>query len=632
MDRRRLLQFAFTAVFALFVILLLFQFRPRVEAPAPMAPEQVKHTPEGTLSARGFHYVQETAGKVEFRATAKEVTETPAGLKLLTEPVVTMANGTRAWGKKGSFNPSENSLRIWDDAHLAQPKGWTATSTGFRLTPEGEIVSESSVALQRGTLTGRAELLRYHRETLLAHLEGAVHFEQGPKTMECTAVDLDLKAHTGTMAGPVTLAAEQGTLKAPEGTLLLDDQNRLRSLTLGSPAEGDGPRFATHSRTVVADFDEAGQLTVVHLAGDASVTSKAQPPSTVKSARFDLAPETKDTWDWTAPGALAVVREGGDALAASGKGTFGGPQPETADLSGPVSGRDPRGDFKADSALMRDGDWTLVGHAEVVKPGERLTAHRITFKKDGTSEAEGSVRGWRQQAGQPETTYAAERSKAAAGGYPAKLMGDAQVVRGGMTLKAPLIKVLDARSAVAEGGATGTFVQEDQGTSTVTAKIIRYEGKDKVATAEGGAKAAGRDYTLTGDILRAVLNGEDKPERYEAEGKAVFDGKLYDGRGDLLTYNPATQAGQAKGYEQSAVVIQKDPYRRTAGSVVDFAPKHLAVLPEEGLLRRGSIEGIGPPKAAQGKPKAGSPKGKAGAGKPPAVSAPSPQLPAPRGN
>ena len=70
MDRRRLLQFAFTTVFVLFLILLLFKFRPKFDAPAPVEPEQVKRTAEGTLSARGFTYRQETAGKVEFTATA----------------------------------------------------------------------------------------------------------------------------------------------------------------------------------------------------------------------------------------------------------------------------------------------------------------------------------------------------------------------------------------------------------------------------------------------------------------------------------------------------------------------------------------------------------------------------------
>ena len=57
----------------------------------------------------------------------------------------------------------------------------------------------------------------------------------------------------------------------------------------------------------------------------------------------------------------------------------------------------------------------------------------------------------------------------------------------------------------------------------------------------------GRDYTLTGDLLRAVLDENEKPLRYEAEGKAVFVGTLYDGRGDFLSYDPRTDMGQARG-------------------------------------------------------------------------------------
>ena len=106
MDKRRLLQFAFTAVFILFLLLIVAKFRPRFEAPKPIEPEQLKRTSEGTLSARGFTYKQETAGKVDFTATAEVVTEDPSGVKLLTNPVVTTGTGTKAWGKRGTFNPS----------------------------------------------------------------------------------------------------------------------------------------------------------------------------------------------------------------------------------------------------------------------------------------------------------------------------------------------------------------------------------------------------------------------------------------------------------------------------------------------------------------------------------------------
>lgn len=317
-----------------------------------------------------------------------------------------------------------------------------------------------------------------------------------------------------------------------------------------------------------------------------------------------------------------MEREGGISHAVSGRGTLGGKAAETADLAGPVTGSDRRGDFKGDRATMEGENWTLVGRAEVTQPGDRLTADRITFKKDGSSEAEGSVQGWHKgkRAGEAETTYAGDRSAAAAGGYPAKLMGGAVVTKGGMALKAPSIKVSDESSALAEGGATATFVQEGQGTSTVTAPTIRHSGKDHRATAEGGpqgrASGQGKDYTVTGDLLRAVLNEKEEPLRYEAEGKAAFTGVLYDGTGDFLSYDPATQAGQARGNDKAAVVIQKNPYRRVSGPVVDFAPKHLEVLPEAGSPRRGSIEGVNPSKTGSGKPgKTGSGELVAGSGK-----------------
>jgi lipopolysaccharide export system protein LptA len=604
MDKRRLLQFAFTGIFILFLLLIVAKFRPRFEAPKPLEQEQLKRTAEGTLSARGFTYKQETAGKVDFTATAEVVTEDPSGVKLLTNPVVTTGTGTKAWGKRGTFNPIDNSMRIWEDAHLSQPSGWVATSTGFRLTPEGEVVSESRADLRRGELTGTADLMRYNRQTELAHLEGKVHFIQGPKTLDCASVDLDLQKHDGVMVGPVVLTAEEGTLKAPAGKILLDEQNNLKTVDLGTPAAGDGPRFACAGSRVVSDFGKDGQISRVVLTGDASVTSKGEVPSTVHSDHFDLTPEKDSGWAWVAPGALTVDRDGGTSHATSGKGSLGGKTPETADLAGPVYGSDPRGDFKGDRATMLAGDWTLVGHAEVTKPAEWVTAERITFRKDGSSDAEGDVKGWRsgKTEKEPETRYSADKARTAAGGYPSKLTGNAVVIRGGMTLKAPSMKAQDERSALAEGGdaglAEGTFVQEGQGTSTVTAPTIRYVGQEHRATAEGQgdrrAVGVGKDYTVTGDLLRAVLDAGDRPQRYEAEGNATFVGALYDGTGDVLTYDPATQMGRAVGRDKDAVVVQKNPYRRLAGPVVDFAPKHLEVQ-TAGSPRRGFLEGVKPP-------------------------------------
>jgi hypothetical protein len=146
----------------------------------------------------------------------------------------------------------------------------------------------------------------------------------------------------------------------------------------------------------------------------------------------------------------------------------------------------------------------------------------------------------------------------------------------------------------------------------VSAPVIRYAGKDHRATAEGSpqerAKGQGKDYSVTGDLLRAVLDDNEKPVRYEAEGKAAFTGTLYDGTGDFLSYDPATQAGQARGKDQAAVVTQKNPYRRVTGPVVDFAPKRLEVLPEAGSPRRGTIEGVSPAgKIEPGSRRAGEP-------------------------
>jgi len=594
MNRRRTLQLAFSAVFIIFLLVLAYHFKPKVEVPAPARPETIKKGTGGTLSAEGFKYRQETAGAIDYNINADTVTEAQDGTKKLTKPVLTIPGQGKAWGDEGSFAPDTKQLRIWDNAALSHKGGWLAHSTGFRLTPEGEVVSERSVTFTMGKATGSAELLRYNRHTQVAHLEGKVRVRKGDARLACRAIAVDLVTHRGIMDGPVFVETANGALKAPRGTLFLSSSNQLQRVVLGSPAEGETGRNRFTSETAAAVLAARGDLQSVHLEGDVVVDMKSDPPYRMQTEKLDLTPKAGGLWRWNSPGGLTITGTNGEAEAVSGTGAFGGKAPITAALEGPILGRQQTGTFTSDKAELSGDDWTLVGHALVVKPAERLSADRITRHGDGETTASGNVAGSRSPKGAPTLTFTSDALKSAEGGYPSVLRGSVELVRGDMTLAAPVVKAPDAQTIVGEGGAKAVFKDARGGVQTVTGGTLTYDGRKRIAVARGNARGEGRDYWIKAGTLKAVLDSKDRPVTYEATDDCRFDGSAYQGRAEHLTYDPAAQAGRASSVRGDATITQKQPFHRVSGPVVLFAPRSLDVLERQDGLSRGTLEGVQP--------------------------------------
>ncbi len=601
-DRRRALQIAFSAVFIIFLLVLAYHFKPKVEVPPPARPDTVKTGTEGTLSAEGFHYRQETEGKVDYTITADTVTEARDGTKKLTKPVLSIPHQGKAWGDKGSFAPDTKQLRIWENAAMSHEGGWLAHATGFRLTPEGEVVSESAVTFSMGRALGSAELMRYNRHTQVAHLEGHVDLVKGSAHLTCRAIAVNLATHRGAMDGPVRVTSGDAVLRAPRGTLVLTNDNEIRRIVLGSPASGEsGPNRFT-SKTAAAVLGHGGRLLSVHLDGDTVVDSEKTPRAyRLDTASLDLVPRPGGLWHWTAPDALTIATKDGEAHAVSGTGTFGGKKPMNASLKGPIRGRQQNGTFTSDDAELAGDDWTLTGHALVVKPDERLSADTITRHGNGETTAKGHVSGSRSPEGEPTVTFTSDAMRSAEGGYPALLTGSVTLVRGDMTLTAPRVKAPDARTIEGQDGATAVFRDVSGASQTVTGRTLTYDGTRHIATADGDARGKGKNYSIRAGTLVARLDRKDSPLSYEAQGDCRFDGTAYSGEGDRLTYDPSSRSGRASSAQGDATITQKHPYHRVSGPTVVFSPRHLDVLERKGGLSRGTLEGVQPPGGSAGR-------------------------------
>ncbi len=579
MDRRRFLQAVLSVLLALFLLLLVIKFRPRTATVKPIARPAITVENGGSLTASGFRYVQESAGAVAFVVTADKVTENPGEAKLLSNArVVFPAPGgdSVASGNKGLFDASSHTLRLWDDAKLVRPDGWTATSSGFRLTPEGEMLSEEAASMRRGAIEGRADLLRYQRESQRAFLEGNVHFKDNTgHDFSCRRLTADMAAHSGQITGPVTVSGPEGTVRAPGGALLFANNNTLQAVALEPGVQGEGPsgRMICDKLTMAIRPDGA----VESLSLQGSVKLDGEPgQQTVETAVVLLRPRTAGGWDWEAPGTMAVTRHKDVLAAPSGTGTLGS-GPFCASLPGPVTGKGPSGEWSADHAAVEGAIRRLDGAAKLVRADDTLWADHVTLQESGAAEAQGNVKGRRETRGGAPLTFASQKASAAPKVYPLRLEGACVVTRGAMRIEAPLIVIKSNQDAEASGGAVCRWNGPKASERTLKAPFIAFYGAKQTVLARQGAHGEGDGYTIDADEVETLLDAENRPLAYVATGGAKLASNSQDASGDRLTYHPGDGTGEAESESGRAVLVQNTPYRRVEGTRVLFGQKSVSV-------------------------------------------------------
>lgn len=590
MNRRRMLQTALSVALVAFLTVVAFKFRPKVEGPRPVILPGNGQGVSAVLQTTGFRFVQETDGKTTFVLTAETMTERPGQGRELKKPLLAIpgtGGDTNLQGDDGLFEPTTRTLRVYGNGLLTRPDGWVAEASGFRMTPEGEILAESAATMRRPGLDGHADLLRYDREAEKASLEGGVRFVTSRGlACACSRLLLNLVAHTGALVGPVVFTGPQGRVESPNGRLVLDSGNNLKEVWLETPVKGEGPMGRFSATEMVLELSGEAISRIV-LMGAVRVETPGE-GSVMETARLHLIPQPQDRWAWEAPQPV-VLRRGADHLdAPSGKGGFGGGQPDRAELPGPVTGDGPSGRWRADRASLQGATQILEGDVRGVRPGERLEADKVVLKPDGFREASGRARGIKEIAGGESLRFVSDKAVSAPGGYPVTLTGAVHIVRGKASVAAPSAVIQDEQTAKARGGATATFLGP-QGQETLAAPEILYAGAESRAQASGGAKGMARGYTLTAQEIEAFLDAEGQPERYLATGKGHLDGPKHQADGDTLEWVPAKEFGKATSLAARAWVVLKEPYRRAEGPVVTFEGDRVTVSGGNGG-RRGYLE------------------------------------------
>jgi len=585
----RWLVFLLTAL----VVVLLFRFRPRIEGPSRLETPAV--TSDGvTLSGRNFRYEEKQGDQTKYVVTAEEVRETSRVEKELVRPVVTVPKdkgaGDTVTGEKGTLSLSRQEVRIYGDARIAISGGMTMSSSAFRLTPQGEVVSEGRVGMAKEGLTGAADILRYDRERRVAHLEGNVVLGGADTSFGASRIKIDFNSHAGEIEGPVLAIKGDSRLEAPRGTLTLDKDNRLSSVTLLTPSRGETPAAVFDSQSSDYLFDKGGAVSEVVLRGKVGVARKGEAPGRVETELLSLTKRGGEGWNWSAPGKMDFFRGDEKMTAASGAGIMDGSS-LTGDLQGPVRGADASGEFSADAARIGKDSFELIGNAQAARESGTVNADNITFLKDGGKKAEGSVRG-RSVSGKGEIfLFSADRVRMGKSAYPVKLSGNVRVYSDRIDFRGEEATFLSPRAMKACRGASVSA--EGKGSPVfLYGSELSYDEESGILRSSGDPSATdGKSRLSASESIEIFFDRERKAEKLVLEGSAIYESDTYSAKGDRIIYFPKEKKGEAVSDSGKAVVTEKAPLRVVTGRKIGFGDKELHIGGEKGEVHRGKIEG-----------------------------------------
>lgn len=575
------------------LLLLLFRFRPRIEGPRKLEPPSV--TEAGvTLSGKDFRYEERAGGETKYVVTADEVLETSRVEKELTRPVVVIPReggpGDRVLGDKGTLSLSRQEVRISGNARVELGNSMTISSPAFRLTPQGEVVSEGRAVIRKDQMTGAADILRYDRERRVAHLEGNVELGGPGTTFRAGRIGIDLKNHSGEIDGPVMAQKEDSKLEAPRGTMVLDSDNRLKSLTLMTPARGETPSVSFASDFGDYRFEKDGTVKEVVLRGNASIVQKAPGQAKLETSVLSLTRSEGKAWDWKAPGEVRMERGEEKITALGGSGAINGAD-FTGILDGPVRGWDGTAEFSSGSARIAKGDFELIGDAQVVKGSETIRANRMTLFKDGGKRAEGSVSGRSVTRGGEVFDFSADKAVTGKSSYPVKLSGNVRIFSPRIDFNGGEATFLSARSMTACKGASVAVEGHGNPVFLYGSELAYDEEAGKIEASGNPSATDGKSRLSASERIELVFDSQKKAEKVTAFGSAVYESENYSAKGDRIVYFPKEKKGEVSSDRGKAVVTEKTPYRLVTGKKIGFGNKELGITGEKGEAHRGKIEG-----------------------------------------
>lgn len=533
MTSRKRLEVAVLAFGAVFLLLIVFSFRPgRRPAASAAQPQPDATAPPGagqaTTVLSGVDFTESLRGKPLFRIRSE---------------------------KTVGFGPGAGLLPNW------------YALEGVELTVYTEEGSPVTVRAHRADYDERSKSARLHGNVRWTDEEGALG--------ETEQVEFDPATRTLVIPTPIHFVRGTFDLRAPSGSY--DVRNRL--VRLAGPIEGSGTGEGSGGlASLSADFALFRRTEgVVELKGN--VSGAAGGGDRVEADRLVLKlDESGKRLEW----ARASGRVRGNLVGASAPSS--GAAKASAARAPPSTG--PARKYAGEQAIIVFGpqgetqSLALTGTPAVVEdPGRRVTARAIDVAFAGGRAVSATARG-DVEIRSDQSRASAEQASLTFGPAGAvesmALSGNVQTSGEGRSGRAEKIIQLPSQGMwLLTGGPSSSATVESEG-SRVSASRIELTQKPDTLRAEGGARAA--FISTKGKAKAPTLVGDSGQPTYGKAARMVFDqtGKtaslsggatLWQGGSSLfaddITLNEAERTVVAVGHVRS--ILERPPSERSAG-------------------------------------------------------------------
>ncbi len=591
MSRERIFKILLAALIGL-ILLLIFRFKPSVEGPRHIEKPRIKGS-NSVLSGKNFTYEVKDKNILKYTLFAEEIFEMGSEEKELLNPVISIpkkgGNFDKIFARKGTFSPAKNVLRLFEDARIVTADNMTIKSSGFRLTPQNEVVSEGRAEFWKDKIIGSGDILRYDREQRIAYLEGNVNIKSENLLFEATRTLIDLENHNGSIVGPVKCRKDDISISSPSGKILLDSKNTLESLILETPVQGETENFNFSGRNIKFDFEKS-KMNEFTLIDDVILVQKKLPKSKMQTKILNFEKGSDNLWHFTAPYNISFERLKSRMECSGGTGIINKGE-ITSDLKGPIRAYDEKTEISSSMGKLDGNTYEFIGNAQVSTSSGNISAERIIAYKSGEKDAYENVRGQIVGKGGDNIFFSSDKAKISANVYPIRLLENAIVESEDFVLKGSDFSFLSNKRFYGCNGVSMVF-KGIKGKIDGYAKEVNYEEE------KGNCILTGDPYLLDGDRklsakdkITVYFDFKKKVKEIVAEGDAKFEGEDQIASGDRIKYDTELKSGEVYSENEIAEVIEKEPFRRCVGRKISFGEKELEIKGSDNKVSRGKIEG-----------------------------------------
>ena len=591
MNRDRLFKILM-ALLILLLLFLLFKFKPSFVGPKKIEIPPQKES-SAILSGKNFTYEVKEKNILKYTLYAEEILEKDEEEKELLNPFIIIPKSggkiDKVSAKKGIFSQSKNILRLYKDAKIITSDNFVIESTGFRVTPQNEIVSERVAKFEKEKMKGSADIARYDRERKISYLEGNVIMASENILFKASSVFIDFENHNGKIEGPIYGKKDDLMIVSPSGRIELDSKNNLENIILDEPVKGETDKFLFSSRNLKFNF-KSSKMDEFALISDVVITQKEEPKAKLTTETLIFYKKVDKLWYFIAPSKVYFEKSKTKLECFKGKGIIKNGV-ITADLDGPVKANDENMESSSTSGKINEDSFEFIGNAQVAGQNGILSAERIITLQSGEKEAYDNVNGKIVRKGELPIFFFSEAAKVAQGIFPIKLLDNVTVKSDIFMLKGSDITVVSNKKMKGCNGVVVNFANDKENIDGYGKELV-YDQEKGFCLFTGEPYFQNEGEKISSNERISVYFDENKKiKEIIAEGEAKYKSKNQQAMGDRIRYNLKTKKGEVFSENSVGEVIQKEPFSRSVGRRILFGEKEVSIKGSDNRINRGKIEG-----------------------------------------